>query len=169
MAEEHIQAQEEDFSSTIEDNAAPLEDTIVALSETLNIHKRSNKTYVGKIVALEKNYSKVNFTTTNDMITDELGLVHSGFIFSSADYAASVAINEENTVIIGSKVSFLAPAKNGDIVEFEARVKFEDLRKREIDVMGKINDIKVFQGTFYAVVLEKHIFKTKIKNVKRDY
>lgn len=169
MAEENTQINEEDFSGTIEENTAPQEDSIISLSETLNIHKRSNKAYVGKVVALEKNYSKVHLITTNDMITDELGLVHSGFIFSSADYTAATAINEENTVIIGSKVSFLAPAKSGDMVEFEARVKFEDLRKREIEVIGKINDIKVFQGTFYAVVLEKHIFKTKIKNVKREY
>lgn len=170
MAEEENQSHEEDFS--VQEKVGTqeeLDSSLVSFTEHINTHKRINKTFSGKVVALEKSYCKVAFLTTNDMRVDELGLVHSGFVFSAADYAASIAVNEQNTVIIGSKVSFLAPAKVGDLVEIEARVKFEDLRKREIEVEGKINEIKVFQGTFHAVILEKHIFKTKIKNVKRTY
>ncbi len=168
MSEENT-TQEEDFSTQLEENAEQLTATDNSLSNLLKTHKRVNSAFSGSITALEENHSKVNLLTTKDMTTDELGLVHSGFIFSAASYAAAVSINQENTIIIGSKVSFLAPAKVGDNIEFEAKVKFEDLRKREISVIGKINDIRVFQGVFHAVVLEKHIFKTKIKNVKRKY
>lgn len=159
----------EDFSSSFEDTNNTLTHGLDSFADVLNTHQRTNSDLSGKIITLEKNYAKVNLLTTREMTTDELGLVHSGFIFSAADYAAAIAINEHNTVIIGSKVSFLAPAKVGDIVEYEAKVKFEDSRKREVSIVGKINDVKVFQGIFYAVVLEKHIFKTKIKNIKRNY
>jgi len=66
------------------------------------------------------------------MVFVELGLVHSGSIFSSADYAAAAAVNEENMIIIGAKTSFLAPAKIGDLIELEAKAKFEDSRKTHL-------------------------------------
>ncbi len=168
MADEN-EAKEEDFSSTLEENDSHIAIDDNSFHNLLKTHKRVNSTFCGSITALEENYSKVSLLTINEMVVDELGLVHSGFIFSSASYAAAIAINSENSVIIGCKTNFLAPAKVGDHIEFEARVKFEDLRKREVNVIGKINDIKIFQGIFQVVVLEKHIFKTKIKNVKRKY
>lgn len=170
MAEAEKQSIEEDFSVPEETSTQEeLDSSLTSFTDQIITHKRINKVFCGKVIGMENNSSKVTLLTTNEMSVDELGLVHSGFVFSAADYAAAVAINALNTVIIGSKVSFLAPAKVGDSIEFEAKVKFEDLRKREIEVVGKINEIKVFQGTFYAVILEKHIFKTKIKNVKRTY
>ncbi len=170
MAREDTQGTEEDLSVPEKsDNQEDQDGIFPSFQEDIVTHKKLNRLYAGNITELKKNYAKVSFSTTDEMRTDELGLVHSAFVFSSADYAAAVSINKPNTVIIGSKVSFLAPAKVGDVIDFEANVKFEDLRKREVEVVGKINDIKVFQGTFYAVVLEKHIFKTKIKNVKRTY
>jgi acyl-coenzyme A thioesterase PaaI-like protein len=159
---------EEDFSESFEDESVSL---LVdhAFSDQLKTHQRVKPNLFGSIIHLEKGHSKVNLLTTNDMVVDELGLVHSGFIFSCADYAAAAAVNEENVVIIGARTSFLAPAKVGDLIELDAKAKFEDSRKREINVIGKINDIKVFEGVFHAVVLEKHIFKIKIKNVNRNY
>lgn len=165
MANEQL---EEDFSEPIDEQVQE-EVSFTSFSDALNTHVYANKTLLGNIISLEKHNAKISLQTTNQMSIDELGLIHSGFIGASAEYCASISINETNTVIIGSKVSFLAPAKLGDIIEFEGHVRFEDARKKEVDVVGKINDIKVFQGIFYAVVLEKHIFKTKIKNVKRSY
>lgn len=159
---------EEDFSESFEDESVSLH-ADNAFSDQLKTHQRIKPNLFGNIISIEKGHSRVNLLTTNDMVIDELGLVHSGFIFSSADYAAATAVNEENVVIIGGRTSFLAPAKVGDLIEFEAKAKFEDSRKREINVVGKINDIKIFEGIFHAVVLDKHIFKIKIKNVNRDY
>ncbi|NLM98884.1 MAG: PaaI family thioesterase [Campylobacteraceae bacterium] len=166
--EEIVQTHEEDFSETFETETVALHPE-KEFDELLRTHRSAKSGLLGGLISLEKGYSKVTFQTTNEMSIDELGLVHSGFIFASADYAAATAVNEENTVIIGSRVSFLAPAKVGDLIEFEAKAKFEDSRKREISVVGKINDIKIFDGLFHAVVLDKHIFKVKIKNVDRKY
>lgn len=159
---------EEDFSESFEDESVSLH-LDNTFSDQLKTHQRIKPNLFGNIISLEKGFSRVNLLTTNDMVIDELGLIHSGFVFSSADYAAATAVNEENVVVIGARTSFLAPAKVGDLIEFEAKAKFEDSRKREINVVGKINDIKIFEGVFHAVVLDKHIFKIKIKNVNREY
>ncbi len=170
MAKDESIGAEEDFSVNEKREENDNEEGLFSsFQDSIVTHKNLNRLYSGDVVVLEKNYAKVSFTTTTEMVTDELGLIHSAFVFSPADYAAVMSINEPNTVIIGSKVSFLAPAKVGDVIDFEAKVNFEDSRKREVDVVGKVNEVKIFQGTFYAVVLEKHIFKTKIKNVKRTY
>lgn len=169
MAEETEQPeeQEEDLSIPIQEHELGNTEVLESFNGVITTHKRINKSYSGDVIALNKNYSKISFLTTVEMSVDELGLIHSGFVFASADYAAIMAVNEEHTVSIGSKVHFLAPVKMGEVIEFEARVKFEELKKREVRVVGAVNDIQVFQGTFYVVVLDQHIFKTKIKKVKK--
>lgn len=159
---------EEDFSTEMPSEDGVALHGVDVMQERLRTHKRVKNTLSGNVIELEKGYAKVNLQTTEEMTIDELGLIHSGFIFTGADFAAAAAVNESNLVIIGSRTSFLAPAKLGDLVEYEAKAKFEDSRKREINVVGKIKEIKVFEGTFHAVVLDKHIFKIKIKNANRD-
>lgn len=172
MAHELInqtQAIEEDFENEFssDENEETLHE-VDTEKEDLRTHLKIRRNLCGTIIAFEQGYAKITLQTTNEMLVDEFGLVHSGFVFSAADYAAAVAVNEENVVIIGSRVKFLAPAKVNDLIEFEAHAKFEDTRKREIKVNGYINDIRVFEGFFQAVVLERHILKTKIKQLHRD-
>jgi len=164
------QIEEENFDNAFneEEETNPL-DSINQPQENLQTHNKIKSNLCGTILKLEVGYSNTTLLTTKEMSVDDLGLIHSGFIFGAADYAAAVAVNEPNVVIIGSRSKFLAPAKVDDIIEFIAKAKFEDSRKREIKVTGHINDIKVYEGLFSAVVLEQHIFKTKIKNVRRKY
>jgi acyl-coenzyme A thioesterase PaaI-like protein len=160
---------EEDFIADLKENEEETElHEIEAQKEDLKTHTRIKKNICGTIIDMEQGYAKTTLQTTNEMIADEFGLIHSGFIFSAADYAAAVAVNEENVVIIGAKTKFLAPAKLNDLIEFEAHAKFEDSRKREIKVEGYLNDIRIFEGIFQAVVLENHILKTKIKHLHRN-
>ena len=65
--------------------------------------------------------------------------------------------------------NFFAPAKVGDLVNFEAKGRFEDARKREIKVIGMINEIKVFEGIFQAVILERHILQTQIDELQASF
>ncbi len=166
------ESHEEDFSDAFKNNDTQEIDSSETLDdkkENLKTHDKIRTNLCGTIINLDAGYSKTTLQTTKDMTLDELGLIHSGFIFAAADYAAAVAVNEFNVVIIGSRSSFLAPAKVGDLIEFEAKARFEDSRKREIRVTAHISDIKIFEGVFQAVVLEQHIFKTKIKGAKRSY
>lgn len=139
------------------------------LNDDLKTHIRIKSALVGNLVELAKNTSKVVLQTTNEMSVDEFGLIHSGFLFGSAEYAAVAAVNEPNVVIIGCRSKFFAPAKVGDLVTFEAKGRFEDARKREIKVIGMINEIKVFEGIFQAVLLERHILQTKIDELQASF
>jgi len=158
---------EEDGEESNED--ALLNDASSDLHESLRTHQTIKNIYVGNLTALSKNSSNVILQTTRDMTVDELGLIHNGFIFGAAEYAAVCAINEENIVVIGCRSKFFAPARLGDIITFEAKGKFEDARKREIKVTGIINDIKIFEGIFQAVLLEHHILETKLDELKANF
>jgi acyl-coenzyme A thioesterase PaaI-like protein len=178
MAEEHAEIanklidevvveenEQNNFDNSFDEKETNPLDDIHNKKDDLLTHNRVQTNICGDIIELEKGYSKISFLATELMISDDLGLIHSGFIFSAADYCAAVAVNEQNTVIIASRLKFLAPVKLNDLIIFKAKVKFEDSRKREIKVTGAINDIKVFDGIFQAVVLEKHIFKLKLDHI----
>ncbi|KFL33646.1 thioesterase [Sulfurospirillum sp. SCADC] len=162
-----------DNTTNFEDELELLDDASLDSSNFLNddlkTHLKIKSTLVGNLVAMAKNTSKVVLQTTHEMSVDEFGLIHSGFLFGSAEYAAVAAVNEPNVVIIGCRSKFFAPAKVGDLITFEARGRFEDARKREIKVIGMINEIKVFEGLFQAVLLERHILQTKIDELQASF
>ncbi|MCD8212734.1 MAG: PaaI family thioesterase [Campylobacter sp.] len=122
----------------------------------------------GTTTFLEKNRAKTKFYTNEDMIADSEGLIHSGFIFSAANYAALMAINEEFCVTIGARINFFGPLKLGDIVDFEAKAHFDDSKKRYVRVTGHTKGIKIFEGTYQLVMLEEHIFKAQQKNIQKE-
>lgn len=139
------------------------------LNEELLTHTKLKSTLVGTLVELKRSTAKVILHTTTEMVVDEFGLIHSGFIFGAAEYTAVASINQENVVMIACRSKFFAPAKLGDAIVFEAKGRFEEARKREVKVIGKINDIKVFEGVFQAILLEKHILKTKIDELQSNF
>ncbi len=133
----------------------------------LRTHEMISHTYSGELDELKEGYAKVSLITTEEMRADSYGLVHGGFIFSAADFAAMAAVNEPNVVLAGATTSFLSPVRMGDAVSFEARVRHKDGRKRDVNVIGYVLDIKVFEGTFKTVVLEKHVLKLDLMNASK--
>ena len=129
----------------------------------LNIPISINSTLCGGIINMKPNYAKTASVTSDEMAFDDEKLIHGGFIFGAAEWAAHVAINTQSSVTISAKVNLYAPAKVGDLIEFEAQAYFEESKKREIKVVGTIKDIKVFEGTYQVVILEEHIFKLQQK------
>jgi len=152
---------EEVENEIIEDNGEehyiPIDDDI-----ELNTHQRINKELCGHVVELSEGYAKVELLTTREMAVDHMGLVHGGFTFGAADFAAMAAINDPNVVLVSSECRFLSPVKVGDTVVFEAKERYHESKKRRIHVVGKFKDIKVFEGNFLAVVLDRHVFKLKL-------
>jgi len=128
----------------------------------IKTHERVNMDLCGEIVKLERGYVEVKLTTTSEMIADELGLIHGGFIFSAADYAAMLAVNEKNVVLVGSDCQFLSPVKFHDEVNLIARLRHKEGRKRNVHVVGYVLDIKVFEGEFKTVVTDRHVLKLKL-------
>ncbi len=128
----------------------------------LNTHRRIDQSLCGTLVELSEGYAKVELEATKQMAVDEMGLVHGGFTFAAADFAAMAAVNDPNVVLVSSECRFLSPVKVGDRVVFEAREQYKESRKRKIKVIGRFEDIKVFEGDFMAVVLERHVLKLKL-------
>ena len=128
----------------------------------IKTHERINMDLCGQIVKLEKGYVEVKLTTTPEMIADEVGLIHGGFIFSAADHAAMLAVNEKNVVLVGSDCQFLSPVKFHDEVKVIARLRHKEGRKRNVHVVAYVLDIKVFEGEFKTVVTDRHVLKLKL-------
>ncbi len=128
----------------------------------LQTHEKISSDLSGEIVVHEKGYVEVRLTTTPEMLADDVGLIHGGFIFSAADYAAMVAVNEKNVVLVACDCQFLSPVKFHDEVNIIAKVRHKEGRKRNVHVEGFVLDIKVFEGEFKTVVTENHVLRLKL-------
>ena len=125
----------------------------------LQTHLKYNQKF-GRVVELKEDYAKVILEATEEMAVDDEGLIHGGFTFSAADFCAMAAINEPYVVLVRAvNVEFSAPVKVGDVVEFESQILMKEKRKVEVKVTGRLNEIKVFEGIFGCVILDRHVLK----------
>ena len=90
------------------------------------------------------------------MAADWRGLIHGGFTFGLADYAAMLAVNEP-TVVPANAAKFLAPVVVGDRLEAEATVEQTDGKKRSVKMTVRRAGAAVMEGEFLAVVPDGHI------------
>ena len=123
----------------------------------LNTHLKIDQTLNGTVIELKKGYAKIALQTTPIMIADKEGLVHGGFIFGAADFCAMASVNDPFVVLAKSEVKFLAPVKMGEVVEFEGTISEEKGNRAIVEVTGSVDDKKVFIGTFYTAILDKHV------------
>ncbi|BAF72583.1 thioesterase, FlK family [Sulfurovum sp. NBC37-1] len=122
-----------------------------------NTHLNIDPSLCGKVVRIEENYAEVLLHTTHQMVADERGLVHGGFMFGAADYAAMCAVNDPYVVLGASTSKFVAPVKVGDTVSCMARVVQEKGKKREVAVEAFVDGKLVFEGSFTTFVLDQHV------------
>ena len=71
-------------------------------------------------------------------------------------------LEKKNVVLVGSECQFLSPVKFHDEVNFIAKVRHKDGRKRNVHVEAYVLDIKVFEGEFKTVVTDRHVLKLKL-------
>jgi len=122
-----------------------------------NTHLNIDTSLCGKVTKLEKDYSEVLLHTTQQMSADQQGLVHGGFIFGAADYAAMSAVNDPLVVLGSSSSKFIAPVKVGDVVLCKAKVVSTKGKKREVEVQAFVEEKLVYEGSFTTFVLDKHV------------
>jgi acyl-coenzyme A thioesterase PaaI-like protein len=91
------------------------------------------------------------------MQVDASGLVHGGFVFGLADYAAMIAVNHPNVVLGAANVKFLKPVVVADVVQATATVREEKGKKRVVAVQVLRKDEPVFEGEFICFVLDRHV------------
>ncbi len=122
-----------------------------------NSHLETSTRLCGAPVALRPGYAHVRMHTCREMVVDAHGLVHGGFVFGQADYAAMLAVNDPNVVLGAAQTRFLAPVPCGAVLDAEATVRGSVGRKRHVSVTVHHNDRAVFEGEFTCFVLNHHI------------
>ncbi|WP_295739922.1 hotdog domain-containing protein, partial [uncultured Helicobacter sp.] len=112
---------------------------------------------VGELVELYRDKAIVRFRPNERMIMDESKMIHAGFVFNAASFAAMAAINKKYSVLIASDVKFLAPIELGHEITFKAQAIQSDTKKCEVKVEGFLLDIKIFDSLFHIAVFDKKI------------
>lgn len=143
----------DEVKETTEDNS----------SQELVIYQKIDHSLCGKLLKLSKNKAEVLFAPNENMISDE-DIIHTGFIFNAASYTAMCALNKKNSIIISSETKFLAPIELNHQIIFKANVLQGESKKCEVKVEGFLLDIKIFDGMFYIAILDKKLFKLRLKD-----
>ncbi len=159
MAKEKKKTVEEEELEEVDND---LSEYLIKNEVALKTHQRIHTDLCGTIQKMDNGHVELELLTTKDMVADDMGLVHGGFIFSAADYAAMAAVNERNVVLVASDCQFLSPVELGDTVTFKATVRHTEGKKRNVNVEAFSYDIKVFSGVFKTVVTERHVLKLKL-------
>jgi uncharacterized protein (TIGR00369 family) len=120
-------------------------------------HQKINQALCGTPLTVGPGASRVALATTAEMAADDAGLVHGGFVFGLADYAAMIAVNHPNVVLGGADVKFLKPVRVGETVTAEASVTAEKGKKRVVRVTATSGDARVFEGELTCFVLDRHV------------
>ena len=120
-------------------------------------HLRADPSWCGKPIELAEGTAHVELIATPEMVVDEQGLVHGGFVFGAADYAAMLAVNDPNVVLGSAEARFVAPVTVGAKVVAAARTVATDGRRRDVEVTAHVGENKVFEGRFQCFVLERHV------------
>ena len=123
----------------------------------IQTHKLIDMELCGKPVHLEEGLSRVEMNTTDKMRVDDSGLVHGGFVFGLADYAAMIAVNNPNVVLGGADVKFLKPIRVNESITAEAKVIQKQGREQNVQVSVIRGNEKVFEGEFICFVLDKYV------------
>ncbi len=123
----------------------------------VSTHRRIDRELCGEPVAVEPGRAEVLLETTARMAADGRGLVHGGFLFGAADYAAMLAVNQPYVVLGAAETRFLAPVKVGEAIAISAVVEGEEGRKRRVRVEARAGTEAVLSGIFTCFVLEGHV------------
>ena len=120
-------------------------------------HLAINPRLCGEPLELGEGMARVAFTAIPEMAADERGLVHGGFVFGLADYAAMLAVNHPHVVLAGAEVRFLKPVAVGERLVAEARIQESDNRKSRVRVEILRDGEAVMTGDFRCVTLDQHV------------
>lgn len=126
--------------------------------DSIRTHRAVSKRLVGEPVAVDDGRAVVDLKTTAEMRVDDRDLVHGGFVYGVADYAAMLAVNEPTVVLAGSEVRYPAPTRVGETVRATAAVTETDGRRRSVDCSVTVGGERVvLEGTFDCVVPADHV------------
>lgn len=123
----------------------------------INTHLEINQELCGKPVLVADKMAIVEMIATSQMAADREGLVHGGFVFGMADYAAMLAVNHPYVVLGSANTVFQKPVKVGEHLRAIARIVESKGRRHTLQVEVKRDDELVFSGEFACFVLDSHV------------
>jgi acyl-coenzyme A thioesterase PaaI-like protein len=122
-----------------------------------NTHLSIDRRLCGEPVELADGTASVRLVATKEMAADEQGLVHGGFVFGAADYAAMLAVDDPFVVLGSAEVRFVAPVRVGETVLATASRVEQKGKKHVLEVRACVGEREVLKGTLTAFVLERHV------------
>ncbi len=126
----------------------------------IRTHKLARQNLVGSpIRIIDDVEAEVELRAVEEMAVDERGLIHGGFTFGVADYAAMLAVNHPFVVLGASQARFTAPVKVGDLMRARGKVISKEGRRREVAVEVFVEDKKVLTGTMICYILDRHVLE----------
>jgi acyl-coenzyme A thioesterase PaaI-like protein len=127
----------------------------------IKTHDQIDRSLCGNPVVVEEGRSEVKLECLQSMAADASGLVHGGFIFGLADYAAMLAVNHPNVVLGGAETRFLKPSVVGDVLLAKAECLPSEGRKHCVKVEVFCGEEMVFSGSFTCFVTKEHVLAGK--------
>ncbi len=120
-------------------------------------HLKIDPKLCGEILEMDTEWCQIALTLTPEMAVDDYGLVHGGFIFGFADYAAMIAVNHPNVVLGSANVRFMKPVIVGDYLIAEAIKVRKQGKKWIVEVMVYREEEEIFQGEFICFTPPDHV------------
>jgi len=125
-------------------------------------HRRASRALLGRPLLIRDDAEAVvELEAREEMAVDDHGLIHGGFTFGIADYAAMLAVNHPHVVLAAAEVRFLAPVRVGDVMRARAEVVEREGRRREVAVEVSVGSEKVLAGTLTCYVLRGHVLERR--------
>ncbi len=122
-------------------------------------HLAADPRLCGQPLELGPGTARVALDTNDSMAVDEHGLIHGGFLFGAADYAAMLAVNDPHVVLAGAEARFLKPVRKGEQIVATAHTVEQSGKKHQVLVEAHVGAAKVFEGKFTCIVLERHVLE----------
>ena len=109
-------------------------------------HLAISASLVGEVVDIIPGKATARLKTTTEMAADEHGLLHGGFTFGLADYAAMLAVNDPYVVLGGAEVRFLAAVRCGDELVATAELDTQNGKKHCVRCFVESGGIGYLKG-----------------------
>lgn len=125
--------------------------------DDIRTHEAIDRRLCGEPVEITAGRALLTLTTRPEMAADARGLVHGGFVFGLADYAAMLAVNHPHVVLGKAEMRFLAPVVVGEELVAEATVGEREGAKIPVRVEVRRAGEPVASGELVCFTPEGHV------------
>jgi uncharacterized protein (TIGR00369 family) len=130
-------------------------------------HLAIDRRFSGAPAELRDGAAVVVLDTLPEMAADDRGLVHGGFVFAAADYAAMLAVNDPHVVLASASLDFLRPVRVGERVLARAEVVRVEGHRHLVRCTASAAHGEVLRADLVCVVLAEHVFDKQARAAQR--